>query len=376
MIRRLSIAVACLLAASCGSAAPPSVAQAPAPTIFAEGSPEHLASWGMVHVDHGVLRVNDGALPYALQAPLFSDYAQKLRTLWVPSGEAIPYAEEGVLNLPVGSVLTKTFYYPEGEGGAVLAQAPQDSAAIDLSTARLIETRVLVHREAGWQALTYVWNEAETDAILQRAGARETLHLIRADGSAEDFIYTVPNVTQCAACHAPNATTRTLQPLGPRVPNLNRTYPYADGTANQLDRLVQHGWLAGAPHSFAEAPRTVAWTDEAAPVEARARAYLDGNCAHCHNAVGPADTSGLMLEASAPFGRATGLCKLPVAAGAGTGNHRFDIVPGEPDQSVLIYRLQSEDPAVMMPEIGRAVTHREGVALLEAWIESMAGGCS
>jgi hypothetical protein len=83
-----------------------------------------------------------------------------------------------------------------------------------------------------------------------------------------------------------------------------------------------------------------------------------------------------MLEAHAPFGRATGLCKLPVAAGAGTGDLQFDIVPGQPDQSILIYRLYSEDPAVMMPEIGRAVAHREGAALLSGWIAAMEGRCS
>jgi hypothetical protein len=73
--------------------------------------------------------------------------------------------------------------------------------------------------------------------------------------------------------------------------------------------------------------------------------------------------------------RHLGVCKPPVAAGRGTGDHFFDVVPGKPNDSILAYRLVSNEPGVMMPEQGRSTTHREGVALIEQWIASLPGNC-
>ncbi len=53
------------------------------------------------------------------------------------------------------------------------------------------------------------------------------------------------------------------------------------------------------------------------------------------------------------------------------GDREFDIVPGLPEQSILIYRLESTAPKAMMPQIGRAVVHEEGVALIREWIASL-----
>jgi hypothetical protein len=66
-----------------------------------------------------------------------------------------------------------------------------------------------------------------------------------------------------------------------------------------------------------------------------------------------------------------GRCKLPIAAGQGTGNRPWDIVPGKPDDSILPYRMESDDPGVMMPELGRSVVHAEGVKLIRDWIAAM-----
>ena len=105
----------------------------------------------------------------------------------------------------------------------------------------------------------------------------------------------------------------------------------------------------------------------------RARAP-DINCGHCHNPRGPA-TTALYLEASVPPDRNLGLCKPPVAAGRGTGDHYFDIVPGKPDDSILPYRMASHEPGVMMPEQGRSTTHVEGLNLIRDWIAAWPGAC-
>jgi hypothetical protein len=37
--------------------------------------------------------------------------------------------------------------------------------------------------------------------------------------------------------------------------------------------------------------------------------------------------------------------------------------------------MNSNDPKVAMPELGRSVVHQEGLALIEAWIRSLPGSC-
>ncbi len=103
----------------------------------------------------------------------------------------------------------------------------------------------------------------------------------------------------------------------------------------------------------------------------RARSYLDGNCAHCHSPGRPADTSGLYLDYSETREVNWGVNKPPVAAGRGSGGLEVDIKPGEPDRSILLYRVNSADPGIMMPELGRSLIHREGVDLIEKFIESL-----
>lgn len=68
---------------------------------------------------------------------------------------------------------------------------------------------------------------------------------------------------------------------------------------------------------------------------------------------------------------ALGIGKAPVAAGKGSGGRLYSIVPGKPDESILLYRIESVDPGVMMPEMGRRLAHKEGVELVRQWILEM-----
>jgi len=111
-------------------------------------------------------------------------------------------------------------------------------------------------------------------------------------------------------------------------------------------------------------------------LEHRARSYLDINCGHCHNPHGAADTSGLFLYGAETSARRLGVCKPPIAAGRGTGGRRVSVMPGEPDASILIFRVGDTDPGIMMPELGRATVHEEGLALLRRWVESLPGVCT
>ncbi|MCD9088008.1 SO2930 family diheme c-type cytochrome [Stenotrophomonas sp. SY1] len=375
MVRMVGLVGVLLMLAGCGGK--------PAVHFFEEGQPPALDEWHVLRVEGGKLRLNDGVVPYDLNTPLFSDYAHKLRTVWMPQGQAAGYQPEHAFDFPVGTILSKTFYYPLPEGGAAdgksVARTPPSQSSLeeeslDLAKVRLIETRLLVHRKEGWVALPYVWNREQTAATLKRTGDIVELELVDAAGAREALSYQVPDQNQCGGCHITDNRSRKLLPIGPKARHLNRDFDYIDGRENQLAHLSRVGYLKGAP-APADAPRMADAADLQAPLDARARAYLDVNCGHCHSRTGPAITSGLWLDAPTQDHLKLGLCKQPIAAGKGTGNHQYDVLPGDADASILAYRMDSHDPAVMMPEVGRAVIHREGVALIRQWINALEGNC-
>lgn len=332
-------------------------------------------------LESGALILADGVVPYDLNSPLFTDYAFKLRTIWVPdeAGAGL-YRAADYPDLPVGTVISKTFYYPKGDDeNTVLKSEDSDGQTNpilqNLDRVRLMETRLLVRRDRGWEAVSYVWNEDQTDANLTKIGDAQKLTLVSGTGAESEFTYIVPDINQCAGCHAPNNTTRELAPLGVRPRHLNKTYQYGDEPMNQLLNLVRVGYLSELD-DIQQIARNDDWSDETVAVNQRARAYLDINCSHCHNPVGPADTSGLDLTMEALAGPELGICKLPIAAGSGTGGRAFGIVPGAPEQSILLHRVETVNPGAMMPELGRSLRHQEGADLLRAWIAEMEGECA
>lgn len=373
MRRLVAGSVACLLAvlASC--------ARTPAPVAFiAEGRPQHLSDWHLLNVGGGRVTPNAGVLPYDLVTPLFSDYAHKLRTVWMPAGQSAKYSGDKAFDFPVGTILSKTFYYPRaGAADAVLktydAEPGAPAAGLDLSRVHLVETRVLVRRADGWVVLPYVWNADQSEAELERTGDAKALELVDAQGHGQKFTYVVPNENQCASCHVTNLKSGEFMPLGPKARNLNRTLAYTDGTENQIARWVRAGFLAGVPAG--ELPRAADWRDVQQPIADRARSYLDVNCAHCHQGGATASNTSLRLDALGPADWSLGLCKPSVAAGKGTGDRIHDIEPGQPDASILPFRLASTEGGVMMPELGRNTVHQEGVQLIRDWIAAMPGHC-
>jgi len=342
--------------------------------------PDRLSEWGIVFSDGRTLRLNDGVVPYDLNTPLFSDYALKLRTVWLPPGTSAKYRDDRELEFPVGTIISKTFHYQRAaavEASNAVLRADRESTLdehhkLDLDDILLVETRLLVRYASGWKALPYVWNAEQTDAFLEIAGDVRELSLVGA-GETVSFAYLVPDTNQCGGCHTPDHTAKALRPLGPKARQLNRPYAWWGDEASQLGHWAAAGLLAGLE---AAPPRGVRWSAPGgAALEARAKAYLDANCAHCHNPAGAADTSALNLDFDAPVDRSYGVCKPPVAVGRGSGDRRYDIYPGRPEDSILTYRMEHTDPAIAMPELGRAVVHREGVQLISEWIRGMNGDC-
>ncbi len=308
------------------------------------------------------LNPNAGGTPFDLTTPLFSDYAQKARIVYVPPGQSADYDENGVFQFPVGTIISKTFSFGH------------DLRAPELLGDDVVETRLLIHRTGGWQGRAYIWNAARTEAFLALGGGAKDVAWIGSDGNARQTTYQIPNTSQCARCHnGPNGD----EPIGPKARLLNRDFDYGGGlVANQLDYWSDIGILAGAPAD----PNTVArfpnWFDpNDGTVAERARAYLESNCAHCHNPSGAARFTGLYLDAARALGAQTGICKRPSSAGPGAGGLNYDVVPGEPDLSVMIYRMANTAPQIKMPELAKSVVHEEGTQAVAAWIATLEGTC-
>lgn len=286
----------------------------------------------------GAARVPDErVIRYQLNTALYSDGADKLRYIYLPDGAVMTdTGEGGLLDLPVGSAIIKTFAFGEGEDQ------------------RFIETRVLLHRADGWLALPYKWNEDQTDATLALVGAR--MELMRPDG--ETISYQIPNKNQCKNCHQLNDI---VTPIGPKSRNLSSQW---------LTAQAQAGRIEAVPAVHDTVPD---WEKRAGngDIQALARGYLDVNCAHCHQPGGSASNSGLDLRWEQDDPHAIGIAKPPVAAGRGAGGHKVSILPGHPDASIMVHRMSSTEPGVAMPELGRSTNDPEGIAIIRQWIESL-----
>ena len=339
-------------------------------------TPLRLSAWKLLTIDGDVLTPHESSLVFRPANQLFTDYAHKLRTLWIPTGSQARLVD-GEIDYPIGSVLTKTFYYPVDAEGRYLKTADRGVAAIDLQQNRLIETRLLVRRESGWKAMPYVWNDEQSEAFLRVAGASQSIQLESNEGIL-DFVYFVPNENQCAACHVTEHPDGQMHPLGAIARELSSVLENAGGDpVLQTELMRRRGWLDQLPTPV----EAVSWQaydadiQDPALVEELALAYLNIHCGHCHNPEGAADTSGLLLDGSHSLAVNLGVCKPPVAAGGGAGDLQYSIVPAAPEQSILIYRMTSLAPDEMMPELGRSLVHQEGIELISHWIATMSGGC-
>jgi len=297
---------------------------------------------------------SEGFVHYDLITPLFTDYALKHRLVYIPDEGKIEYKDREVFNFPKGSIIVKTFYYPHDFDNI--------NQGIDL-----VETRLLIHENSGWKAYPYIWNQDDSEAVLSVAGGIRSVTWKDQRGK-QTIDYIIPNMNQCKGCHIKD---EKFVPIGPTARQLNKDLEYIDGIFNQLDKWQSLGLLNNLPDSDV-IPRIADWDNPSSgSLDKRARAWLDINCAHCHNVDGPAKTSGLFLDYYQEDRKALGIYKTPIAAGRGSGEFEYDIVPGDPDHSILVYRFNSTDPGVMMPELGRTLVHHEGLELIREWILSL-----
>ncbi|HEX6995511.1 MAG TPA: PQQ-dependent sugar dehydrogenase [Gammaproteobacteria bacterium] len=294
--------------------------------------PERLSDTGCFDAD-GPSRFGPGVIPYDVAAPAWFDGAERERGLALPDGTAIAIDDGDRWVFPPGAVLVEHLRL--------------DGA--------LVETRLLMHHPGGeWRGYGYEWNADGSDARLVTGGKRVEI------GDTE---WVFPSGGDCVACHRAAAGTA----LGLETAQLNRpfTYPSTGRTANQLETLDAIGLFVSPIGDADVLPALAAPSDQDAPLDARARAYLHASCAHCHRGAGGA----LDLRYDTLLDR-TGACDVPPERGdLGIADARL-IAPGDPERSVLLARIERRD-ALAMPPLASTRVDADGAALVRAWIESL-----
>lgn len=185
---------------------------------------------------------------YFLTTPLFSDYAEKIRTISIPAGQKIIILDNGVPNFPSGTILTKTFYYWKDKRDTTLGKI-------------IVETRQLEKTDQGWKASTHT-----------TGNNKKQINWMDEQGQSHTQTYIVPQSKQCISCHGDK-----LEPIGFKARNIN--------IKDLADLLEVRSTITPLPN----------WQDSTLSLESRARAYLDMNCAHCHSATGMCNRSDLRL---------------------------------------------------------------------------------
>ncbi len=292
-------------------------------------------------------------LLYDLNSSLFTDYAYKKRFVWMPEGTQATYASDGeILNFPTGAALIKNFYYENVLPGNIT---------------KIIETRVMIKKADGWIFATYVWNDEQTEALLDMNGSSQKITWME-EGEQREVNYNIPTGDECIRCHA-NGNLYTA--IGPKPQNLFKDFTYATGVQNQLEKWKQEGYLDSyAQNTLA----TVDWKDTSKSLDLRARSYLDINCAHCHRPGGGCDIMPLDFS----FTGVANMDKLGVCVAPHDfieGNEDYIIEAQNADNSLMITLLNSRKKDYMMPLLGRTVSHGEGVEVIYEWINAMEQPC-
>ena len=307
----------------------------------------------------------ENVIPYEPASSLFTDYAKKKRFVWLPKNQKATFnGVENVLELPIGSVIIKTFYYDN---------------VLPSNTTKVIETRLLIRKDSGWIFAEYVWNDAQTDAVLNLDGSTKNISWNNENNVTKSVNYRIPNKAECAACHKkidPNGVSETYIPIGIKPQNLNTDYNYTSGSKNQLTKWIELGLLENN-FTFPDASNSVVnYKDTSKSLELRARSYLDINCAHCHQLERKCAYRSMRF-AFKSTGAANGKTNLGICSNTeelqGTALLPFTkiISPANLGQSMLHFRINTTDEAYRMPQLGRTIIHEEGVALMEQWINSL-----
>ncbi|MFO1076118.1 MAG: PQQ-dependent sugar dehydrogenase [Planctomycetota bacterium] len=305
--------------------------------------PATLSATGLF-TDLATLAPAPGVIAYDVNAPLWSDGAEKRRWLALPGTSRIGFDATAAWSFAVGTVLVKHFEIATTTG------------------VRRLETRVLLRHESGWVGYTYRWNPAGTDADLVADAGDDTSFLVDdGQGGTRSQAWHFPSRAECLACH----TAAAGHVLGVRTLQLNRDFAYPLRTDNQLAAWNHIGMFTTDLGDHTGYAAFADPADATAPIDARARAWLATNCAHCHRPAGPTAVDlDLRPDVAAAAMNLFGVA----AASPVTGGTGLRAVAGQHASSDLWLRITRRD-TFAMPPLGSSIVDDAGAALIAAWID-------
>jgi uncharacterized repeat protein (TIGR03806 family) len=279
-----------------------------------------------------------GLIPYAPDAPFWSDGAVKERWIGLPDGQNITVRVDDDWDFPNGTVLMKNFRLDD----------------------RLIETRLFMrHPDGVWAGYSYEWNAQGSDATLVRGGKRVTV-------GGQTWIY--PSEAQCLQCHT-EAAGRSLG-LETQQLAFSIRYPQTGRTAHQLVTLDAINTLTPPIANPADVTPYPDPTGSAGTLGERARAYLHTNCSQCHRPGGPT-SSNMDLRYATALADTHACDAVPTLGDLGIADARL-IAPGAAARSVVPARMNLRGVENAMPPAGLgARVDTQGVALIRDWINSL-----
>jgi glucose/arabinose dehydrogenase len=306
----------------------------------------------------------DNLVPYTVSSPLWSDGAVKQRWVMVPSGQKISLVSgtgttlDGTFKFPVGTMFIKQF-----------DMAPDLTVA---GRSRHLETRVMVVGNDTTYGYTFRWREDGSDADLV-PDERDELFTDTTTGASRNWHY--PSPAQCWSCHRNGYEDLANTQRNDKYRILGFT-PAQLGT--QVTALAAAGVFDSTVTPVTPLPQPGNTTET---LGARAYAYLAANCSPCHHAnaaytgsgetwlatYGAGDLAARHLDQTANnYPMTVRLANVLGRPGLVNGTL---VVPGQPDDSVLLGRVEANDPDVRMPPLARNVVDADGgAAILRAWI--------
>lgn len=298
----------------------------------------------------------NGVLPYEPISTLFTDFAKKKRFLWMPENSSANYVSDfEVLNFPLGTIIVKTFYYDN---------------VLPLNQTKILETRLLVKKNTGWAFYEYVWNDSQTEAYLDNSGSYVNIQWTE-NGITKTNNYRIPSESECLTCHK---KSNTAIPIGVKPQNLNSNYTYASGAMNQLQKLMNEGYLTSFDYSNVNT--VINWKDISQPLALRARSYLDINCAHCHSDNSHCSYRPIRLsfQETGLNDENIGICVVPDEDISSNLTHI--VSPTRPERSVMSFRMNSTEESTKMPLLGRNLVDEEAVTMINDWINQLTQTCN
>lgn len=298
--------------------------------------------------DLNLLNPEGGIIPYEPILSFWSDSAEKTRWFYIPFDEQIGFSVDESWSFPTGSVWVKHFELEMERGNPDSQQR--------------IETRLLVKTEKGAYGVSYVWNEAGTDATLVGEESLPLTYTIVDAGETREQQWSIPSRKDCMECH----TIAGGIALSFNTRQLNREFDMDGEEINILKYLGELGILETETVVPEILPAYSHPEDETYSIDHRARSYLAVNCAYCHHPGGGIETdpfdarpfipldSTRLIDGSPNFNYGNPLVKL--------------ITRGSHEMSALWLIMSGEGGVGRMPPLATNERDFEGEQLIQRWI--------